>query len=160
VNSRRKDWVIPTKAGQMSRIVGVVYPVPINLVGRLFTSRRNVFVKYLPRTTSINLRPGDKVLFYASHASKQVIGEGIIKDIEFLTPDEALSKHGDKLLLNKEELANYTARQPMRTSAKKMLALTIDKATEYATPIRYPRPLTMAGEYITKEKYESLMKKV
>jgi len=144
----------------MSRIVGVVYPVPINLIERLFTSRRNVFVKYLSRTASINLRPGNKILFYASHASKQVIGEAIVTDIEFLTPDEALSKHGDKLMLNKEELVNYTARQPTRTSAKKMLVLTFDKAAKYARPIRYPRPLTMAGEYITKEKYESLMKNV
>jgi len=144
----------------MSRIVGVVYPVPINLIERLFSSKRNVFIKYLPRTTNINLRPGEKVLFYASHASKQVIGEAIVRNIEFLTPDEALSKHGDKLLLSKEELANYTARQPTRTSAKKMLVLTIDKATKYARPIRYPRPLTMAGEYVTREKYKSLMEKV
>jgi len=142
----------------MSKIVGVVYPVPISLIERLFTSKRNVFIKYLPHTTNTNLRPGDKVLFYASHASKQVVGEAIVRNIEFLTPDEALSKHGDRLLLSKEELANYTARQPTRTAAKKMLVLTIDKATKYTRPIRYPRPLTMAGECITKEKYKSLMK--
>jgi len=144
----------------MSRIVGVVYPVPINLIERLFTSRKNVFVKYLPRTASINLKPGNKILFYASHASKQVVGEAVVTDIEFLTPDEALSKHGDKLMLNKAELANYTARQPTRTSAKKMLVLSIGKTAKYARPIRYPRPLTMVGEYVTKEKYESLMKNV
>ena len=144
----------------MPRIVGVVYPVPIKLIERLFASRRNVFVKYLPHTTSTSLRPGDKVLFYGSHASKQVVGEAMVRHIEFLTPDEALYKHEDKLLLTKEELANYTARQPMRTSAKRMLVLTIDKVEKYARPIRYPRPVTMAGEYITKQKYESLMKNV
>jgi len=39
------------------------------------------------------------------------------------------------------------------------MVLTIRKPTKYALPIEYPRPLTMAGEYLTKKKYASLIRK-
>jgi len=120
-------------------------------------SEKDVFVKYLPRSTNVNLKPRNKILFYASRASREIVGESIIKSIEFLTPDEALSKYGDRLMLSREELAEYTSGQPTRTSAKKMLVLTLSKVRKYSQPVKYPRPLTMAGEYLTGEKYKSLM---
>ena len=141
----------------MSGIVGVVYPIPISLVDRIL--KKKIFVKYLARS-STKLKPKHKVLFYISHGSQQVIGEGTIEKVEFLTPDEALLKYGDELLLNKEELTNYMVKQSGRTPTKKMLVLNLINIRKFAKEIKYPRPLTMTGEYLTKEEYLSLMKTI
>jgi len=144
----------------MTTTIGVVYPIPLRLVDRLFLAHRNIFVKYVARTTNLRIAPKHKVVFYASHGSKEVAGEGTIDRIEFLTPDEVLEKYGDKLFLNKEELTGYTTSQPKRTSSKKMLVFTLCKLRKYPPGIKYERPITMAGEYLTEEKYSALLQKV
>jgi len=143
-----------------NKIIGVVYPVPQQLVDRLFVAHRNIFVKYIPRATNLRIAPKHKVFFYASHASKEVVGEGTIEAIEFLTPNEALDKYREKVFLNKDELTEYTMRQPKRTSSKKLLTITLSKIRRYPKGIKYERPMTMAGEYLTQEKYNVLMEKV
>lgn len=137
--------------------MAVVYPVPVHLVDRLLIENRNVFVKYLPHTTKIPLQQGDKVVFYASYSNKQVVGEGVVENIEFLTPDTVISKYGEKTFLSRDELIAYTAQQPSRNSSKKMLVVVLAKLKKYKKGIVYPRPITMAGEYLTKEKYKQLM---
>lgn len=144
----------------MNKIVGVVYPIPLQFVDRLFIAHRNVFVKYVARTTNIRIAPKHKVLFYASHGSKEVVGEGVIEAVEFLTPKEALEKYGDQVFLNKAELTEYTMRQPKRTSSKKMLTLILSKLRRYPLGVKYERPVTMTGEYLTEEKYRTLLQKV
>jgi len=143
----------------MNKIIGMIFPVPLQFVDRLFVAHRNVFVKYT-RTTSLKLIPKHKVLFYASHDSKEVVGEGIIEKMEFLTPTEALEKYGDKVFLNKDELAYYTTQQPGRPSGKKMLTLVLTKLRRYSCGIKYERPITMTGEYLTEEKHSGLLQKV
>ena len=97
---------------------------------------------------------------HLSHGSKEVVGEGTIEAIEFLTPNEVLEKYGAKVFLNRDELMEYTMRQPKRTSSKKMLVLTMYKLRKYSQEITYERPITMAGEYLTQEKYSALLAKV
>lgn len=143
----------------MKRIIGVVYPIPLRLVERLFVAHRNVFVKYIARTTNLRISQRHRVVFYGSHGSKEVVGEGVIQSIEFLTPNEVLEKYGDKVFLDKDELTEYTMRQPKRTPAKKMLTLTLSKLRQYPKGIKYERPVTMAGEYLTREKYADLLQK-
>lgn len=130
------------------------------LVDRLFVAHRNIFVKYVARITNLRITPKHKVVFYASHGSKQVVGEGVIEAIEFLTPKEVLEQYGDKVFLSEGELMEYTMRQPKRTSSKKMLTLILSKLRLYTQPIKYGRPVTMAGEYLTEEKYGALLQKV
>jgi hypothetical protein len=144
----------------MKRVVGVVYPIPFRLVERLFVARRNVFVKYISRITNLKLAPKQKLVFYASHDLKEVVGEAVIDTIEFLTPDEVLEKYGCKVFLDKHELAQYMMRQPKRSPSKKMLTLTLSRLRKYPLGVKYERPITMAGEYLTKEQYDQLLKKV
>lgn len=139
----------------MNRIVGAIYPVPLELISRLFDGKVKVFVKYVAHNTT-KLVPKHKIVFYASHGSKEVVGEGTIDKIELLTPNEALEKYGDKLFLNKEELTEYTKHQPKREPSKKMLVLSLSKPRKYPQGIKYKRPITMAGEYLTQEKYSAL----
>lgn len=141
----------------MSQIIGVIYPIPLQYVNRIFLQNRNIFVKYLPRT-STKLKPNHKAIIYASHGFKEIIGEGIIECIEFLTPDEAWQKHGNKIFLDKKELQEYTISQPTRTSTKKMLVITLRKLKKYKSGIKYLRPITMTGQYLTKEDYKFLIR--
>jgi len=143
----------------MSRIVGVVYPIPLWFVDRLFVAHRSVFVKYVARTTNLRIAPKHKVVFYASHGSREVVGEGVIEAMEFLTPKEVLEKYSVKVFLSKDELMEYAMRQPKRTLSKKMLTLTLSKLKRYPQGIRYKRPLTMTGEYLTKEEYDALLQR-
>lgn len=134
----------------MSQIIGVVYPIPLQYINRIFLQNRNVFVKYLPRSNT-KIQTGHKTIFYASSGSKEIMGEGTIENMEFMTPDEAWQKYSDKIFLNQKELHQYTISQPKRTPTKKMLVLTLGQLKRYEKAIKYPRPITMAGEYLKKQ---------
>ena len=141
----------------MNKIVGFIFPVPPGLVERLLVENRNVFVKYLARN-GVKIAPKYKVLFYMSHSSKEIVGEGQIEEIQFLTPDEVLVKYGTKVFLNRGELTKYMLRQPKRNASKKMLVLVLSKLKRYTKPIRYKQPISMAGQYLWEEDYLELLK--
>jgi hypothetical protein len=140
----------------MNRIIGVIFPVPKEFVDRLLVDKRNIFVKYVPRTASVQITPKQKLLFYASHGSKEIVGEGLIEAIQFLTPNEVLEKYGHKVFLNKDELTSYTRRQPNRDSSKKMLVLVLSKLRKYSYPKKFYRSITMVGQYLTEKEYQEL----
>lgn len=69
----------------MNDVAGVIFPVPKQFVDSLLVEKRNVFVKYVARNGLLRLSIKHKVLFYVSHLSKEIVGEGIIEEINFLT---------------------------------------------------------------------------
>jgi hypothetical protein len=142
----------------MNKIVGAIYPIPAQLVDRLFEDNTKVFVKYVAHKTT-KLAPKHKVIFYASHGSKKLIGEGIIEKVEFLTPEEAIAKYKEELFLTKDELYDYVKRSPSRNLSKEMLTLVLKRLKKYRKPIQYPKPITMAGQYLNSIEYNSLMQK-
>jgi hypothetical protein len=100
-------------------VAGVIFPVPKQLVDRLLVEKRNVFVKYLAGNGLLRLSIKHRVLFYASRASKEIVGEGTIDEIKLLTPSEVLQKYGTQVFLNKAELQDYTYLQPNRDYSKR-----------------------------------------
>jgi hypothetical protein len=142
----------------MNDIVGTIYPIPSELAGRLFEGNAKVFVKYVAHNTT-RLAPKHKVIFYASHGSKKLIGEGIIEKVEFLTPQKVLEKYKDQLFLNEAELHAYVTRSPLRSSSKEMLTLVLKKLKKFPRPIDYTKPITMAGQYLSAKEYSSLIQK-
>ena len=142
----------------MNEIIGVIYPIPAELAERLFEGNTRIFVKYVAHNTT-RLAPKHKVIFYASHGSKKLIGEGIIDKVEFLTPPKVLEKYKDQLFLTESELHAYIARSPLRSSSKEMLTLVLKKLKKFPKPIDYNKPITMAGQYLSAEEYSSLIKK-
>lgn len=141
----------------MDKIVGIVFPIPEQFVNRLMIEGRDVFVKYLPRITGLKIAPKDRLLFYVSHSSKEIVGEGRIEEISFLTPDAALEKYGIRLFLNQNELREYTLRRPERGPSKKMLVLVLSRLKRYTKPKKPKRSITMAGQYVTQEEYLELL---
>jgi hypothetical protein len=65
--------------------MGVIYPVPSNLLQRIFTGK-DVFIKH--PTCFKQLKPGQKVLFYSSHEIRGIAGEATIKRIEMMKLDD------------------------------------------------------------------------
>ena len=142
----------------MNDIVGTIYPIPEELADRLFEGNTKVFVKYVAHNTT-RLAPKHKVIFYASHGLKKLIGEGVIETVEFLTPQKVLEKYKNQLFLNETELHAYVTRSPSRSSSKEMLTLVLKKLKKFPKPIDYNKPITMAGQYLTAEEYSSLIHK-
>lgn len=141
----------------MSNVVGVIYPIPLQFVSRIFSEKKDVFVKYLTHQSSVRLAPKNKILFYASHGQKEIVGEAIIQAMEFLTPVEVLEKYGGRVFLDRDELVSYASQQSSRTTSKKMLVLVLSKPRKYSKGIRYYKPITMAGEYLTEDNYKTLL---
>lgn len=141
----------------MARIIGAVYPIPVEFVSRLFDEGRDVFVKYLPRSTT-RLKRGSKILFYASGGNRELVGEGVIAQIEFLKTEDVISKFGDRLFLSKKELEEYTKSQPSRSLSKPLLVLTFKEIHKYPKAIKYRKPMTMAGRYVTISEYNRILK--
>lgn len=138
----------------MNQIAGVIYPVPKQFVDRLLVEKRNVFVKYVRAPGSSKVAKNDKVLFYASQSSKQIVGEAKIENVEFLAPSQALAKYGNKLFINAEELEAYRAN---RDPSKKILVLVLSNLRRYPEPKIFKKPITIAGLYITKDEYSELL---
>jgi hypothetical protein len=142
----------------MRELIGVIYPIPINFIDRLFDGETKVFVKYVAHN-STQLTPKHKVIFYGSHGSKKLVGEGIIEKVEFLTPEEAITKYKEELFLTKDEIYDYVKRSPSRNLSKEMLTVVLKRLKKYRKPIQYPKPITMAGQYLSSSEYNSLMQK-
>jgi hypothetical protein len=124
----------------------------------LFDGKTRVFVKYVAHNAT-KLTRKHKVVFYASQGLKQLVGEGVIEKVEFLTPDAILMKYKESLFLDANELYAYVEGSPSRTSSKKMLTIVLKKLNKYPTPIDYNRSMTMAGQYLEASEYNSLIDK-
>ena len=134
----------------------IVFPVPNGLIERFFEGKKNVFVKYRVHDSAPHLERGSKVIFYASHNQRELVGEGLAQSIEFLSPDETLEKYRDQLFLTKDELLAY-ARSRSRHPSRKMLVIVLESLSKYKRRITYPKRMTMVGEHLTPEEYKSIM---
>lgn len=133
----------------MSDFIGVIFPVPQQFIERFFIDKKNIFVKF-STGESTSLKEGQILLFYASYGTKKIVGEGIIKNIEFLKASEVYRKYPNKLFLEKDELFEYAGYRTF----KKMLTIELSNIMKYEEPVITPIPITIAGLQITKEQYE------
>ena len=136
-----------------SEIYACIYPLSEPHIDRFFNEGKKIFLKYLPRE-STNLKKNHKLLFYRSRRDKKIIGEGIIKKIEFLSPSEILDQYKHEIFLTKDELLSYVGSR----GDKKMLTIHLSNITKYKVPLICSYPITMAGKYISKKEYENMHK--
>ncbi len=107
-------------------VIGAAFPVPANLLNRILNEGKKVFVKY--PTLTKELKPGKKILFYASRNIHAIIGEAEIEKIEILTPEETLRKHRGEMFITEEEFKEYTMKPTsIRRKAKKLLVIKLKK---------------------------------
>jgi len=145
-------------------IVGVAYPVPSNLLDRIFKEGKDVFIKH--PTCYKQLKPQHKVLFYASHEIKAIVGEATIKNIELMKIKQIYEKYKDRVFITKEEAKEYSKplrlrRQPgvSKTRETKFLVLELQNIKKYVKPVKPKRFITVGGKYVTKREYEKIREK-
>jgi hypothetical protein len=142
--------------------VGIVFPVRPEHISRILDKHKDVFPKFISRIPKrpglFRLKPGMKIIFYVSNSGRCVAGEAEIELIEFLPVKSAVSKYKNRLMLSQRELDEYADKALNRTE-KPMLVLSFTKLRKYQDGMTYPRNVSMAGEYITQDKYEKIIPK-
>lgn len=133
-------------------VIGIIFPILQEHVQRFFKDKKRVFVKFFGRSAPVGLHLGSKLFFYESGGRREIVGEARIREIGLGTPDDVLSKFGDKLFLSKDELDSYVGDR--RT--KKILILSLDDVKKYTTPLTLQKPVTMMGQYMTRAMYRAL----
>lgn len=136
-----------------NEIIGVIFPVPSIYLPRFFEDNKDVFVTY--SKTGKNLEPGMKIVFYASYNIRALIGEGEIQKVAEISPESLMRKYKKRLFITKEELNKYASRH---FKNKKLRVFEIAHLKRYKTPVKPSRNVTVAGELLTKEKYEKIIK--
>ena len=135
----------------MDKMIGAVYAIPLELSNRLFDGKNKVFVKVTGHG-STKLVPKHKIVFYASHSEKKLIGEGIIENVEFLNPEEVLSKYKQELFIDEQQFRENVGKR------QRILTLQLKGLRKYQQPIQSKEVITMAGKYLTAEQYDSIFR--
>lgn len=136
----------------LNEIVGAAFPVFHHLMKRFFKEGKKVFAK---NSKFSRLKPGSKIIFYASREVHALVGEGTIKTIEFLTPQETIQKYKDDLFLTEKELNTYAREKRV----SKFLVARLSEIKEYTNPVIPKRFISIAGKYISKPEYEEILSK-
>lgn len=131
----------------------VIYPLLSEHIDRLLRGR-DIFCKYVGNKRP-NLIEGSKVIFYASRGEFELSGEAVIRRIEFLSPSEIELKYRDRLFITSDELQAYRGQRPPEW---KLVVLTLGRTRKYSKPIRMDKYVTMAGQTLTKEGYDRLIR--
>ena len=134
---------------------GVIYPVLQEHFDRI-ASGKDVFCKFVSRG-KLRLEVGDKILFYRSGGSREVIGEATIGEMEFLEPGVLVAKYGERLFLSRDELVKYV-NQREKPGGKKLPVFVLKDSIKYPRPFKMKKSLTMAGLTLTKKMYQRITK--
>jgi len=135
----------------MKELVGIIYPTPDSLVGRIkkrnkFSFTKNPTHEVLPK----RLEMGDKILFYNK---KHIIAGRIISSIVLMS-FESLFKIKD-IIQTKEELKTYCGSGLRKF--KKQIVYKVEGVKSYDTPLLCPFTITMVGQYIKSKDYKKLI---
>jgi len=142
----------------MPEIIGATFPVPNELLNRILEEKKNVFVK--PATLT-RLKPGMKIIFYASHENQGYAGEAEIEYVEIVkNPTEILQKYKEKMFLTEKEFKEYLASQKRwgKVRHKPWMVIVLRNIKEYPKRIMPRRFISVAGRYVKKEEYERILK--
>lgn len=132
----------------------IVYPLPCKLASRILQDKKSVFVKFpTHQTLSPKLKSCKKLLFYISSSNKEINGEAEISSISLMTLSEVILAHSDKLFLSEDELREYSEGRTNKT----MMVFELGKIANYTEKRYLGHGITMVGEYISKEEYDSLV---
>jgi hypothetical protein len=132
----------------------VIYPLPSHLAFRILQDKKSVFVKYpTHEVISPKLASCKKLLLYISSSNKEIAGEAEITLISLMTLSEVVSAYGSSLFLTEDELREYSGGR----DNKKMMVFVLAKITQYPEVKCLGRRITMVGEYMSKEEYNSLI---
>ena len=135
-------------------IIGVIYPLTEKIINYMFENKRDVFVKYLPhgKPKKPKLKEEMVIYFYQSGSNKGIVGEAIIKNIQYLNIDQIFKEYTGRLMTTEDELIKYS------TGREKKVALVLELVDlkRYEKEIKLSSSLTMMGLYLTEKRKKKL----
>jgi hypothetical protein len=143
------------KKNKENELLGVAYPLPKNILDRLFKIKKPIFVKFLPREigkkSKSKISSMERMYFYESASERRIVGLGKIKKIESFTLSDIPKEYFHSLILNKNELKHYSKGR----ESKKMVLFHLESIKRFMNPLILIKPITMAGIYLYPEHIES-----
>jgi len=142
------------------KIVGVTFPVPKWFLDRILDGDRTVFVK----PSTLRVKPGMKVVFYASREGQAWLGEAEVESVEFFNSvEEVLKKYENGLFLTPKELREYEReRQKWHSRGRRprpWMVLKLKNIRKYPKPVKPPRFIAVSGRYIKEKEYREILKR-
>ncbi|AFL95275.1 hypothetical protein CL1_1072 [Thermococcus cleftensis] len=142
------------------KVVGVTFPVPKPFLDRILEEGKRVFVK----PSTLRVKPGMKVVFYASREGQAWLGEAEVEGVEFLNGiEEIIEKYGDELFLTAKELRDYERERAKWHSRgrrpRPWMVLRLKNLKKYPKPVKPPRFIAVSGRYIKEREYKEILRK-
>ncbi len=141
-------------------IIGATFPVPRQFLGRILDEGKTVFVK----PSTLRLKPGMKLLFYASHDDQGWHGEAEVESVEYFTNvEDIIKKYKEELFLTPEELRKYErdrAKWHSRGRRPRPWAVVkLKKIRKYPKIVKPKRFIAVSGRYIREDEYREILRK-
>ena len=141
-------------------VVGATFPVPKPLLDRILGGGKTVFVK----PSTLKVRPGMKVILYASRENQGWHGEAEVESVEHFTGvEEIIRKYKDGLFLTPEELRRYErdrARWHSRgRRPRPWMVVKLKNVRKYPKIVKPKRFIAVSGRYIREDEYREILRK-
>ncbi|NJE08386.1 DUF365 domain-containing protein [Thermococcus sp. M39] len=141
-------------------VVGVTFPVPKRFLDRILDGGKTVFVK----PSTLRVKPGMKVVFYASREGQAWLGEAEVESVEFFNSVEGIiGKYEEELFLTPKELREYERERAKWHSRgrrpKPWMVLRLKNIRKYPKPVKPPRFIAVSGRYIKEKEYKEILRK-
>ena len=131
-------------------MIGIIYPLPSSFIERVKGKKNFFFIKNAPHESlPLKLEIGKLVLFYCN---KTIFAEGKIKNMALQDLNEILKIR--KTIQTKEELKEYCGSGFKKF--KKQIVFELIDIKVYDPPLICPFSITMTGQYITPEVYNTI----
>ncbi len=138
--------------------VDVIFSLPKSIIDFMFSKKRDIFVKYTAhdytKKSKLRLGLGSKLYFYQSDSKQLVVGEAIIKKIEFLLMEEVLNRYYRRIIMSVEQFKQYSKKREY----KRALVLKLETLIRYKRFKKTLSPVNMGGYYITKQNEQKVFK--
>ena len=127
----------------MSKIKGIIHPVPSNIAERIYAGKRFIVFKSLLRKA----KPGLTFILYESKGAGAFTGWANIVSIKKMDSIELWKQYGDLLPLNKSEYGNYIGKKPI------VDLIEIDHFQYFNEKFIPSKSISMRGRYIDEEEF-------
>jgi len=141
-------------------VVGATFPVPRQLLGRILDEGKTVFVK----PSTLRLKPGMRLVFYASHEDQGWHGEAEVESVEhFTNVEDIIKKYKDELFLTPEELRKYERDRAKWHSRgrrpRPWMVVKLKNVRKYPKIVKPKRFIAVSGRYLKEEEYNEILRK-
>ena len=141
-------------------IIGATFPVPKPLLGRILDEGKTVFVK----PSTLRLKPGMKIIFYASREEQGWHGEAEVESVEhFTSVEEIIRKYREELFLTPEELRKYERDRAKWHSRgrrpRPWMVVKLKNIRKFPKIVKPKMFIAVSGRYVREDEYREILRK-